>query len=98
MEIIKVAVNFLDTVSEKDIKKIIEPFSLSDKLKKQAFQLIQAIYKVLIEKDASLIEINPLILTKDKKLLCLDAKISFDDNALYRHPDISSLRESAYIL
>ncbi len=92
-KIIKVAVNFLDAVSEKDIKKIIEPFSLSDKLKKQAFQLIQAIYKVLIEKDASLIEINPLILTKDKKLLCLDAKISFDDNALYRHPDISSLRD-----
>ena len=92
-KIIKVVVNFLDVVSEKDITKIIEPFSLSDKLKKQAFQLIQAIYKVLIEKDASLIEINPLILTKDKKLLCLDAKISFDDNALYRHPDISSLRD-----
>jgi len=92
-KIIKVAVNFLDTVSEKDIKKIIEPFYLSDKLKKQAFQLIQSIYKVLIEKDANLIEINPLILTKDEKLLCLDAKISFDDNALYRHPDISSLRD-----
>jgi len=92
-KIIKVVVNFLDVVSEKDITKIIEPFSLSDKLKKQAFQLIQAIYKVLIEKDASLIEINPLILTKDEKLLCLDAKISFDDNALYRHPDISSLRD-----
>ena len=80
--------NLSNLVSEDDLKKIIQPFGLSEKPKKQAFHLIQSIYKVLIEKDASLIEINPLILTKDKELLCLDAKINFDDNAIYRHPDI----------
>ena len=63
-------------------------------MKKKAFSIIQAIYKVLVEKDASLIEINPLILTKKNDLLCLDAKINFDDNALYRHPDIVSLKDS----
>ena len=63
------------------------------KLKKQAFNLINSIYKILNEKDASLIEINPLILTKDNNLICLDAKINFDDNALYRHPDILSLKD-----
>ena len=47
----------------------------------------------MIQKDANLIEINPLILTQDEDLLCLDAKINFDDNALYRHPDILSLRD-----
>ena len=47
----------------------------------------------MIEKDANLIEVNPLILTKDEELLCLDAKINFDDNALYRHPDIASLKD-----
>ena len=50
-------------------------------------------HKVLIEKDANLIEINPLILTKDDNLICLDAKINFDDNGLYRQPDIVSLKD-----
>ena len=50
-------------------------------------------YKILLEKDASLIEINPLIITKQKKLICLDAKMNFDDNALYRRPDIFKLRD-----
>ena len=59
---------------KKILKKIIQPFGLPEKSKKQAFHLIQSIYKVLIEKDASLIEVNPLILTKGGKLLCLDAK------------------------
>jgi len=92
-KIITVKLNLSASVNEEDITKIIQPFGLSEKLKKQAFHLIQSIYKVLIEKDASLIEINPLILTKDEELLCLDAKINFDDNALYRHPDILSLKD-----
>jgi succinyl-CoA synthetase beta subunit len=82
-----------ESVSEKDINKIIQPFALPEKSKKQALHLVQSIYKILVEKDASLIEINPLILTKDDDLLCLDAKINFDDNALYRHPDILSLKD-----
>ena len=93
-KIITVKLNLSASVNEEDIKKIIQPFGLPEKSKKQAFHLIQSIYKVLIEKDASLIEVNPLILTKDGKLLCLDAKINFDDNAIYRHPDILSLKDN----
>ena len=87
--------NLSESVSTENIEKIIQPFALSKKLKKQAQDLIQSIYKVLTEKDANLIEINPLILTKNENILCLDAKISFDDNALYRHPDILSLKDLA---
>jgi len=92
-KITTVKVNLSKSVNAEVIKKIIQPFALSEKSQKQAFHLIQSIYKVLIEKDANLIEINPLILTKDNDLLCLDAKINFDDNALYRHQDIVSLKD-----
>ena len=92
-KIITVKQRLTESVSEKDINKIIQPFALPEKSKKQALHLIKSIYKILVEKDASLIEINPLILTKDDDLLCLDAKINFDDNALYRHPDILSLKD-----
>ena len=50
-------------------------------------------YKALVSKDASLIEINPLVITKDNKILCLDAKMNFDDNAIFRHPELSKLRD-----
>ena len=93
-KIVTVKLNISKLVSKEDVKKIIKPLDLPVKLEKVASDLIQSIYKVLIEKDASLIEINPLILTKDNNLLCLDAKINFDDNALYRHPDIVSLKDS----
>ena len=92
-KIVTVKLNFSKSVSEKDIKKITKPFLLSIKPQKQASDLIQSIYRVLIEKDANLIEINPLILTKEENLLCLDAKINFDDNALYRQPNILSLKD-----
>ena len=92
-KIVTVKFNFVKSVKDEDIKKILKPFALPEKLKKQAFHLINSIYKVLIEKDANLIEVNPLILTKDDELLCLDAKINFDDNALYRHPDIALLKD-----
>ena len=82
-----------NALPKEEIKKIIEPFNLSEKLTEQAIDLVKSIYKALIETDANLIEINPLILTKDDKIICLDAKINFDDNALYRHPDIVSLRD-----
>ena len=55
--------------------------------------MIDSIYKILIDKDANLIEINPLIVTKKGKIICLDAKINFDDNALFRRPEILKLRD-----
>jgi succinyl-CoA synthetase beta subunit len=66
---------------------------LEGDLAKQCAALIKALYKLFIDKDASLIEINPLIVTKQGNLLCLDAKIGFDDNALFRHADIAELRD-----
>jgi succinyl-CoA synthetase beta subunit len=56
-------------------------------------KLLYAVYKAFVETDASMIEINPLILTKGGDLLALDAKVTFDDNALYRHPDLRELRD-----
>jgi succinyl-CoA synthetase beta subunit len=55
--------------------------------------IVKSIYKLFIDLDASMVEINPLILTKQGKIICLDAKINFDDNALFRHPEISALRD-----
>ena len=59
----------------------------------EASKLMTAIYRAFQATDASLVEINPLIVTKDGRLLALDAKMNFDDNALYRHPDIKELRD-----
>jgi len=92
-KIITVKLSRFNSISHEDIKKIITPLDLPNQSVKKAFHLIQCLHKILIEKDASLIEINPLVLTKDGDLLCLDAKINFDDNALYRHPDIVSLKD-----
>ena len=61
--------------------------------KKEAFKIVQALYKIVIQKDANLIEINPLIITKNNKIVCLDAKMSFDDNAMFRRPEILELRD-----
>ena len=62
-------------------------------LKSEAHKIVKGLYKILIEKDASLIEINPLIITKSGNLLCLDAKMNFDDNAIFRRPEIFKLRD-----
>src|SRR5208282_3034563 len=61
----------------------------------QAVTFFQSLYKAFVETDASLVEINPFITTKDDKLFALDAKITFDDNALFRHADIKALRDTA---
>ena len=92
-KIITVRLNLNDLLNNDTIKKVAQPFSLNSKLQKQFFSITKSIYKVLKDKDASLIEINPLIVTKNDELVCLDAKINFDDNALYRHPDIASLKD-----
>ena len=80
-------------INEKDILKITKNFNFTIDQEKEAKKIIQALYKILIEKDATLIEINPLIINKKNNLICLDAKMSFDDNAVFRRPEISKLRD-----
>ncbi len=60
----------------------------------QAVKLIQNLFKMFVELDCSLVEINPLVVTADDQLLALDGKVNFDDNALYRHKDIEELRDA----
>ena len=92
-EIVTTKMELGDSIKQEDFNKIIKPFLLNDDQKKSANNLVQALFKILQEKDASLIEINPLIITKDERLICLDAKMNFDDNAIFRRPDIFSLRD-----
>ena len=92
-KIITTKVNLEDQISDKDCDKIVEIFNLDYSEKKQAVNLIKSIYKMFIDTDANLVEINPLILTKDKKIMCLDAKMNFDDNALFRNPEVLNLRD-----
>jgi len=72
---------------------VTQALGLHDDLAKQAEKLVTQLYVAFTAKDMSLLEINPLVVTKGKELVCLDAKIGFDDNALYRHPDIVALRD-----
>ncbi len=60
---------------------------------KQCVKLISTLYKVFMEKDCSLLEINPLVITPDNDVICLDCKMNFDSNALYRQPDVMTLRD-----
>tara|TARA_B100001057_G_scaffold31663_1_gene28790 strand:- start:1706 stop:2866 length:1161 start_codon:yes stop_codon:yes gene_type:complete len=87
----KVEVN--DEISDEDCEKIIRIFNLEGSPKKEAISLIKSIYKMFIKTDANMVEVNPLILTKEKKIICLDAKVNFDSNALFRHPEILELRD-----
>ena len=82
-----------DGPSTDEIKKIISIFQLNEKQKLVASKLVNALYEIIVKKDASLIEINPLIITKSEELICLDAKMNFDDNAIFRRPEILSLRD-----
>ena len=92
-KIITTKLEFSENISDSDCEKIIKIFNLKEDSKLSAIKLIKSIYKMFLSTDASLVEINPLILTKDKKLVCLDAKINFDDNSLFRHPEILKLRD-----
>jgi len=78
---------------DEEIEKIISIFKLNNDQKKEASKLVKSLYEIIIKKDASLIEINPLILTNTGELLCLDAKMNFDDNAIFRRPEILRLRD-----
>jgi succinyl-CoA synthetase beta subunit len=74
-------------------RHIADALKLKGDLAKQAGALAEKLYKAFVEKDMEMLEINPLITTKDGQLRCLDAKVSFENNALYRHPDVVELRD-----
>ena len=74
-------------------RRVAQALKLSRDLSKQAGELLPKLYAAFTAKDMSLLEINPLVVTKEGKLICLDAKVAFDDNALYRHADIVALRD-----
>jgi len=82
-----------DGPSEIEIENIISIFQLDNKQKETAIKLVKSLYKIILEKDANLIEVNPLIINKANKLICLDAKMNFDDNAIFRRPEILKLRD-----
>jgi succinyl-CoA synthetase beta subunit len=106
MEIEKVA----EESPEKIIKVFVDPsvgfrdfearelafaLGLSGEAFKQCVTFLKALYRAYEETDSSLFEINPLVLTKDAKMIALDAKVTFDDNAMFRHPDYAALRDIA---
>src|ERR1700686_4131957 len=74
-------------------RRMAQTLKLSGDLAKQVEVILPKLYAAFTAKDMSMLEINPLVVTKDNKLICLDAKVGFDGNALYRHPDIMALRD-----
>ena len=93
----KIITNKIDLNEEgpntEEIEKIISIFNLNEKQKVIASKLIKSLFDITVKKDATLIEINPLIITKSDELICLDAKMNFDDNAIFRRPEILKLRD-----
>ena len=92
-KIITTKVELKEEISDDDCESIIKIFDLNGNPKNEAILLIKSIYKMFVSVDASMIEINPLILTNEDKVVCLDAKVNFDDNGLFRHPEITGLRD-----
>ena len=76
-----------------DAQSLAGAIGIPDMLHAESGKMFQGLYQAFWDKDASLAEINPLIVTKDSRIIALDAKINFDDNAMYRHPDLQELRD-----
>ncbi|MBS0250123.1 MAG: ADP-forming succinate--CoA ligase subunit beta [Proteobacteria bacterium] len=74
-------------------RKVAFALGLTGDQVKTCGKLVENLFKMVVEKDMSLLEINPLVVTKDGKLICLDGKMDFDSNALYRHPEIVAMRD-----
>lgn len=74
-------------------RRVAKELGLSGDLAKQIGDILPKLYTAFTDKDMALLEINPLVVTKDAKIICLDAKIGFDSNSLYRHPDMMALRD-----
>ncbi|MGB5225253.1 MAG: ADP-forming succinate--CoA ligase subunit beta [Arenicellales bacterium] len=92
----KILTTYADIVTgfdQQELAAVADKLGLSGQTKLQAIELFNTLLKLFIEKDASLVEINPLVVTNSGDIMALDAKLNFDDNALYRHPEISELND-----
>lgn len=92
-KIIKLAVDDIEGVNVVEAKSVAEKLDLKGPLADKFVTFVKALYEAYVKADCSLVEINPLVVTGDGNLLALDAKINFDDNALFRHPDYEEMRD-----
>ena len=92
-KIVTITVDPVANICPHHVRRLSKALGLDADLAKQMSPMLTNLYRAFIKTDMALLEINPLVITKDKKLLCLDAKVGFDDNALFRHPDIAALRD-----
>jgi succinyl-CoA synthetase beta subunit len=92
-KILTITVDPATNICPHHVRNVSKALGLDADLQKQMSALLTKLYKAFTEKDMSLLEVNPLVVTKDNKLICLDAKVGFDDNALFRHPDVVALRD-----
>jgi succinyl-CoA synthetase beta subunit len=91
--ITNVAIDPESGVSSADAAKVAKALKLEGDLARQCAELLKRLYEAFVKSDMSLLEINPLIVTPDGRLVCLDAKVSFDSNAEFRHPEWAKLRD-----
>jgi succinyl-CoA synthetase beta subunit len=91
--IVTFAVDPITGILPHHVRRVVHALGLTDETAVQAGRILPQLYAAFLAKDMSLLEINPLVLTKSGSLICLDAKISFDDNALYRHAEVVALRD-----
>jgi succinyl-CoA synthetase beta subunit len=92
-KILTITVDPVTNICPHHVLRVAKALGLAGDLQKQMSVMLTGLYKAFTEKDMSLLEVNPLVVTNDGKLICLDAKIGFDDNALFRHPEIAALRD-----
>jgi succinyl-CoA synthetase beta subunit len=92
-KIVTISVDPVTNICPHHVRSVSKALGLDADLQKQMSPLLTQLHKAFVGKDMSLLEVNPLVVTKDKKLICLDAKVGFDDNALFRHPEIAALRD-----
>ena len=92
-KIVTISVDSVANICPHHVRRLSKALGLDADLTRQMGPMLTDLYRAFTQQDMALLEINPLVVTKDKKLICLDAKIGFDGNALFRHPDIAALRD-----
>jgi succinyl-CoA synthetase beta subunit len=86
-------INIESGVQQYNLKNLADKLQLKDDREKGFAEIVNGLYRLFIEKDCSMVEINPLVVTKEGQIIALDGKINFDENALFRHPDIAQLKD-----